>query len=590
MKNIKSILGSLAVFFIISAIAISIIQWIYPQIVYKSDIYISQNKGNTPIKYAVNVDTTLYPTDENNFYNIKISEDTNLEEVFVGVSEFVEEIYIEVESHDIIEQIRQYLHDVTIYISEKNTNIVYNLDTSEQHPKFEINTTADIDKLIEFQDKVLGTDTKIFIDDNLAKNLPDNTQEVFDEDEVQESLDIIMSLYYNMATNMQNVYWINQYVDIPNSTYQIAFAYEALLSRNWIATNLVGVQNGETYILSNDEMTYVVSDKLDIVVQEQAKMMDIEYVYYHLNDESIGVVYGYPYNLTIDVDDILDHNNELRVSIKWINEPTAQVQNLYFSKEGNYEVGEKAQRYHVYYPIDSQHIYEKDYIPVLMYHEFADVVGQTKAEQSIAVETKLFEEQLVHLLDNGYTPINFLNLWEYLNGTGGMPEKPFIITADDGYLSNYETAYPILKKYGAQATFFIVSKYVGELETGLPHFDWEQSLEMEQSGLIDIQLHSHDHPSMDQQSKASAIYQATYCLELIEKNLGARDVIVFSYPQFEHNKNTISWLQEAGVDMQITNLNSGKSTTTSTDVKRIHVSNNTTPEDLLNEIEKLTKN
>ncbi len=148
MKNIKSILGTLAVFFVISAIAISVIQWIYPQIVYKSDIYISQTTGIAPIKYAVNVDTTLYPTDENNFYNIKISENTNLEEVFEGVAEFIEEIYIEVENHDIIEQIRQYLHDVTIYISAKNTNIVYNLDTSEEHPKFEINTTQDIDKLL----------------------------------------------------------------------------------------------------------------------------------------------------------------------------------------------------------------------------------------------------------------------------------------------------------------------------------------------------------------------------------------------------------------------------------------------------------
>ncbi|OON99361.1 MAG: hypothetical protein ATN35_13000 [Epulopiscium sp. Nele67-Bin004] len=590
MKNIKSILGTLAVFFVISAIAISVIQWIYPQIVYKSDIYISQPTGIAPIKYAVNVDTTLYPTDNNNFYNIKITDDTNLEEIFGGVSEFLEEIYIEVENHDIIEQIRQYLHDVTIYITEKNTNIVYDENTSEQYPKFEINTVSDIEKLIEFQEQVRGTDTKIFVEDNLAKNSPDNTQEVFDEDEVQQTLDSITLLYYNMATNMPNVYWINQYVDIPNSTYQIAFMYEALLSRNWIATNLADIQQGETYIVSNDDTTYTLSNKLDIVVEEQARMTDIEYVYYHLNDEPIGVFYGYPYNLVIDVEDIVDFNNELRVSIKWINEPTAQVQNLYFSKDGNYEVGEKSERYYVEYLVENKHIYDKDYIPVLMYHEFADVVGDTKAEQSIAVETKLFEEQLVHLLDNGYTPINFVNLWDYLNGTGGMPEKPFIITADDGYLSNYEIAYPILEKYGAQATFFIVSKYVGELETGLPHFDWEQSLEMEQSGLIDIQLHSHDHPSMDKQSRASAMYQASYCLELIEKHLGKRDVVVFSYPQFEHSKNTVSWLQDVGVDMQITNLNSGKSTTISTDVKRIHVSNTTTPEDLLKEIEKLTKN
>ena len=78
-----------------------------------------------------------------------------------------------------------------------------------------------------------------------------------------------------------------------------------------------------------------------------------------------------------------------------------------------------------------------------------------------------------------------------------MPENPIAITFDDGYLSNYEIAYPILKELNIPATIFIVTSTVGLDESSgkvsTPHFTWDQAREMQESGIIDIHSHSHSH-------------------------------------------------------------------------------------------------
>ncbi|MBQ7935236.1 MAG: polysaccharide deacetylase family protein, partial [Clostridia bacterium] len=82
---------------------------------------------------------------------------------------------------------------------------------------------------------------------------------------------------------------------------------------------------------------------------------------------------------------------------------------------------------------------------------------------------------------------------------GILPEKPVCITIDDGYLSNYEIAWPILKQYGMKATIFAIGSSVGDtqyykdtLYPITPHFSYEEAEEMLLSGVIDLQSHTYD--------------------------------------------------------------------------------------------------
>jgi len=129
-------------------------------------------------------------------------------------------------------------------------------------------------------------------------------------------------------------------------------------------------------------------------------------------------------------------------------------------------------------------------VPVLNYHQIND-----RDENSLTIHTSQFEAEMKYLADNGYhtiTPAELLSAWD--EGTP-LPEKPVIITFDDGYVDNYKNAYPILQKYGLKGTIFIVSDYIGTYPN---YLTWAMTEEMQNSGLIDIESHTLSHAQLDQ--------------------------------------------------------------------------------------------
>lgn len=316
----------------------------------------------------------------------------------------------------------------------------------------------------------------------------------------------------------------------------------------------------------------------------------VDYIEYKVNDAAAGQSFRYPYPITLDEELLHKGINEVKVVMKLKGKEQYHVQNLSIDYKGEIGYQERAARKEAVYPISQKPVYKKGYIPTLMYHKIKDQVENTEDDQSMSVSTANFEAQLKALLEAGYTPINFKQLKDYLEGKAGLPKKPILITADDGYLCNYTKAYPILKKYNAQATFFVTSLYVG-ITNENEHFSWEQAKEMEASGLIDIQSHTHGHTLMNELDKIDVSYEIQKSFGDIEKYLGKRDVKVLAYPQFLHTSKVKEWTSECGVDLQVTNLVSKYRpvATQKTDIKRIHVSNELSPQKLLNQIKRLTE-
>lgn len=210
-------------------------------------------------------------------------------------------------------------------------------------------------------------------------------------------------------------------------------------------------------------------------------------------------------------------------------------------------------------------------IPVLMYHD----IGDEEPDNGMVITPELFEEQLAALRNAGYESVSFAELEEYVNGTGTLPERCVVITFDDGYRSNYEYAYPILRKYGFKATVFAVGVTSGAetyKDTGAairPHFDWAQAKEMYDSGYVDIQSHTFDMhrvegldaeyrdgaSKLDGESDAefAEIFKAD--LEKsrsdIESAVG-NDVFALSFPKGIHSVLTDVCAREAGFDVTVT--------------------------------------
>ena len=135
-------------------------------------------------------------------------------------------------------------------------------------------------------------------------------------------------------------------------------------------------------------------------------------------------------------------------------------------------------------------------VPVLMYHHF---IQDGPSGADTVVTAQRFEEQIRALRDAGYTAVTPQQVVGYVDGAQTLPEKPILITMDDGYTSNLEIAAPILERYGMKATIFVIGINVGE--TAYPHtgqvldpprFSWDQVRPWVEKGVICVQSHTYD--------------------------------------------------------------------------------------------------
>ncbi len=190
-----------------------------------------------------------------------------------------------------------------------------------------------------------------------------------------------------------------------------------------------------------------------------------------------------------------------------------------------------------------------DAIPVLMYHHFDE-----KQSNSITVTRKVFLEQMKTLRKAGYTPITQEQMIAFYYEKAKLPKKPILITIDDGYRSNYEIAYPILKQTEMKATIFTVTSQAGQTPNRLPHFSWEEAKLMSKDGTMEIQSHTnnlhhkeegliHKVPALLYSFKGETreqylerIYTDLYSSrELVKENVG-NQVLAISYPFGESDK------------------------------------------------------
>lgn len=246
-------------------------------------------------------------------------------------------------------------------------------------------------------------------------------------------------------------------------------------------------------------------------------------------------------------------------------------------------------------------------VPILMYHHFT-----LDSEDSASMTIDGFSAQMEALSQAGYNTVSFDQLLDYVNCGTPLPDNPIIITMDDGYLSNYELAFPVLEEYEMQATIFVIGASVGKdtyKDTDYqmtPHFSYEQGAEMEASGLISIQSHTYDMHQwapfeesdtprenilpLEGESEADYIAALTadylQSKEEIETALG-NTVNVLAYPSGKYSDLTQYILQSLGVEVTLS-TNPGTNTVvmglpqTLYAMNRYSIDDSYSPQDLLN--------
>ncbi len=165
-------------------------------------------------------------------------------------------------------------------------------------------------------------------------------------------------------------------------------------------------------------------------------------------------------------------------------------------------------------------------VPVLMYHYIrVNPDPNDKVGFNLSVTPVNFAAQMDYLYTHGFHTISLDQLGTVVLGNGKLPEKPVVITLDDGYRDSYTQALPILNKYNFKATDFVITGLVG----GPNYLTWEQIKEMKNSGLFTIGGHTVHHLALTYLSNDNLKKELTDSKEILETQLGQK-VNWFAYP------------------------------------------------------------
>lgn len=172
---------------------------------------------------------------------------------------------------------------------------------------------------------------------------------------------------------------------------------------------------------------------------------------------------------------------------------------------------------------------------VLNYHKIAN------EHKSLSVTLDDFEQHMKWLQEYGFTCITPGQLYDFVANGAELPEKPVLITFDDGYKDNYTNAFPIMKKYGMKGTIFVVTGFLGVYDN---YLTWDQAKELLDAG-FNIESHTYSHKSMTEASDEDITKELVKSRQTIKEKLGI-DSDFMAYPTGTYNLHIAELVKEAG--------------------------------------------
>ena len=174
-------------------------------------------------------------------------------------------------------------------------------------------------------------------------------------------------------------------------------------------------------------------------------------------------------------------------------------------------------------------------VPVLAYHKIDFPTPDVKIRGAFTAPRK-FERQISYLKKKGFEFYTASELIRFYRTNGEFPPRALALTFDDGWKDNYLNAFPILKKYGAKATIFLIPAMLGRTtdevtadgEGPREHLSESDVLEMARAG-IEFASHSFSHKLFDRVSDAEIEFEVTESKKAIE-DLTQQECSTFAYP------------------------------------------------------------
>ncbi len=185
-------------------------------------------------------------------------------------------------------------------------------------------------------------------------------------------------------------------------------------------------------------------------------------------------------------------------------------------------------------------------IPIINYHKIDPL-------QDIGVTSRrpdMFRSDMQIILNLNYTPITFKDLHQNIN----IPEKPVIITFDDGYESVYTYAFPVMKEFGFKGVIFMPTDYIGkyndwDVQFGnkkFKHLTKDQLIQLHDYG-FEIGSHAISHQLLTMMPDAKLIVELRDSKQYLQDILDEK-IISISYPFGRFTKRTLRISNQTGYE------------------------------------------
>lgn len=146
---------------------------------------------------------------------------------------------------------------------------------------------------------------------------------------------------------------------------------------------------------------------------------------------------------------------------------------------------------------DAQSVASPQYVsvPIIMYHQIStrnDNLGR------YILSLSELESDLQYIKEQGFTTVVVADLVKYVSGNGELPQKPIMLTFDDGYETGYTILYPLMKKYNMRAVVSVIGSLtdlytqIDDHNDRYSYMTWDEIKELSKTSEIEIQNHSYD--------------------------------------------------------------------------------------------------
>lgn len=185
-------------------------------------------------------------------------------------------------------------------------------------------------------------------------------------------------------------------------------------------------------------------------------------------------------------------------------------------------------------------------VPVLTYHSVSD--EPPEAIRRWSVSPARLREHLSALRDEGFTGLTVTDLLACYRGERPLPDRPVVLTFDDGYEDFLLEALPALGEAGFPSTLYASSGLLRDEQSGAERpgrmLDWRQLGEVAAAG-VEIGAHSHTHRQLDTLSRREGAWEVTHSGQRLRDELGV-PVDTFAYPYGYSNRHVRAAVEAAG--------------------------------------------